>query len=103
MVGWHHRLNGHEFEQTPRDGEGQRSLVCCSPWGHKESDATKQLKNNNSPQTPYYVGYNTMVVVQLLSLSDSCDPMNCSLPRSSVHGISQARILEWLLFLQIIP
>ena len=33
MVGWHHRLNGHEFEQTPRDGEGQGSLVCCSPWG----------------------------------------------------------------------
>ena len=32
MVGWHHRLNGHEFEQTPKNGEGQRSLVCCSPW-----------------------------------------------------------------------
>ena len=38
MVGWNHRFNGHEFEQTPRDGEGQGSLVCCSPWGHKESD-----------------------------------------------------------------
>ena len=33
MVGWHHRLNGHEFEQTLRDGEGQGSLVCCSAWG----------------------------------------------------------------------
>ena len=33
MVGWHHQLNGHEFEQTPGDGEGQRSLVCCSSWG----------------------------------------------------------------------
>ena len=33
MVGWHHRLNGHEFEQTLGDGEGQGSLVCCSPWG----------------------------------------------------------------------
>ena len=32
MVGWHHRLNGHEFEQTPGDGEGQVSLACCSPW-----------------------------------------------------------------------
>ena len=42
MVGWHHRLNGHEFEQTPGDGEGQRSLVCCSPWGHKELDMTEQ-------------------------------------------------------------
>ena len=38
MVGWHHRLNGHEFEQTSGDGEGQGSLVCCSPWGRKESD-----------------------------------------------------------------
>ena len=46
MVGWHHRLNGHEFEQTPGDSEGQGSLVCCSPWGYKESDMTQQLKNN---------------------------------------------------------
>ena len=43
MVGWHHRHNGHEFEQTPGDGEGQGSLACCSPWGHKESDMTEQL------------------------------------------------------------
>jgi len=40
MVGEHHRLNGHEFEQTPGDSEGQGSLACCSPWGHKESDMT---------------------------------------------------------------
>ena len=38
MVGWHHRLNGHEFEQTPGAGDGQGSLACCSPRGHKESD-----------------------------------------------------------------
>ena len=36
MAGWHHQLNAHEFEQAPGDGEGQGSLVCCSPWGHKE-------------------------------------------------------------------
>ena len=36
MVGWHHRLNGHEFEQTLGDTEGQGSLACCSPWGYKE-------------------------------------------------------------------
>ena len=42
-LGWHHRVNGHEFEQTLRDREGQGSLVCCSPWGCKESDATEQL------------------------------------------------------------
>ena len=45
MVGWHHRLNGHEFEQAPGDSEGQGSLVCCHPWGHKESDTTSWLKN----------------------------------------------------------
>ena len=37
MVGWHHQLNGHEFEQAPGVGDGQGSLACCSPWGHKES------------------------------------------------------------------
>ena len=40
MVGWHHRLNGHEFEKTLGNSEGQESLVCYSPWGHKESDVT---------------------------------------------------------------
>ena len=47
MVGWHHRLDGREFEQTTRDGEGQGSLACCSPWGHKESDTTDSLNNNS--------------------------------------------------------
>ena len=45
MGGWHHRLNGHESEQTLGGSEGQGSLACCSPWGCKESDPTKQLKN----------------------------------------------------------
>ena len=48
MVGWHHRLNGHEFEQTPGDGEGQGSLVSCGPWGCRESDMTKSLNNSNA-------------------------------------------------------
>ena len=48
MVEWHHRLNGHECEQASGDGEGQGSLVCCSPWGHKESDMTECLNNNKS-------------------------------------------------------
>ena len=47
MVGWHHQLNGHEFEQVPRDSDGQGSLACCSPWGHKESDMTELLNNKN--------------------------------------------------------
>ena len=45
MIGWHHWLNGHEFEQAPGVGEGQRSLVCCSLWGRKELDTTERLNN----------------------------------------------------------
>ena len=48
MVGWHHQHNGHEFEKTPGDSEGQGSLVHCIPWGHKESDMTLGLNKSNS-------------------------------------------------------
>ena len=48
MVGLHHRLNGHEFEQTLGDSEELGSLVCCSPWGCKELYMTEILNNNNS-------------------------------------------------------
>ena len=44
MVGWHHQLNGLEFEQAPEVGDGQGSLAHSSPWGHKESDKTELLK-----------------------------------------------------------
>ena len=46
MVGCHHQLNGHELEQTLRDGEEQGGLVCYSPWDHKELDMTERLNNN---------------------------------------------------------
>ena len=45
MVGWHHRLDGREFEQTPGDGEGQGSLACFCLWCRKESDTTERLNN----------------------------------------------------------
>ena len=51
MVGWHQRINGHEFEQTPGiggDGQGGGGLACCSLWGRKESDTTEQLNNNKA-------------------------------------------------------
>ena len=47
IVGWRHQLNGHEFEQTPGGSEGQVSLACCSPWGHKDPNMTQRLNNNN--------------------------------------------------------
>ena len=56
MVGWHHQLNGHEFEQTPGDGEGQGSLVFCSPWGHQELGMTNAEKFG-----PIYVKINTYI------------------------------------------
>ena len=51
MIGWHHQLNRHESEQALGDGEGQGSLVCCSPSGHKESDMTEQLNNKMGQNT----------------------------------------------------
>ena len=48
MVGWHHRLDGHEFEQTLGNSEAQGGLECCSPWGLKELDLTQQLNNNRN-------------------------------------------------------
>ena len=54
MVGWHYCLNGHEFEQSQGDSEGQGGLGCCSPWGHKESDITEWLNNNNLTYKPFF-------------------------------------------------
>ena len=49
MVGWHHRFDGHEFEQAPGAGDGQGSLACCSPWGCKKPDMTKRLTWTHTP------------------------------------------------------
>ena len=48
MAGWHHQPSGREFEQTWEDSEGQGSLACCSPWGHKELDTAERLNSNSS-------------------------------------------------------
>ena len=48
MVGWHHALNGHEFEQALEDGDEQENLACCNPWGRRELDTTEGLNNNIS-------------------------------------------------------
>ena len=56
MVGWHHRLDVHEFEQAPGVGDRQVSLACCSPWGRKESDTTERLNNTFLHQSPLGFG-----------------------------------------------
>ena len=69
MVGWHHQLNGHEFEQVPGDSEEQGSLVCCSPWGHKQSDTTERLDNNHNFKEKYlahYLKYHPIILSALL-------------------------------------
>ena len=55
MVGWHHRLNGHEFEQSLGNGEGQGSLACCSPWGCTELDTTETLNNKSHRAISMYL------------------------------------------------
>ena len=60
MVGWHHRLNGHELEQAAGDGEGQGSLACCSPWGHKESSTTEWLNNHKYSDRLIYHPHNSL-------------------------------------------
>ena len=61
MVGWHHCLNGHKFEQAPGDGEGQESLACCSLWGRKESGMTEWLNNKNIMIIVKAIGLNSLV------------------------------------------
>ena len=70
MVGWYHCLNGHEFEQIPGDSEEQGSLVCCSPWGHKESDITELLNNNNNTRCWEYKKKTLSLLLSSSSLGD---------------------------------
>ena len=53
MVGWHHLLTGHEFEQTPGDSGGQGSLVCCSPWGHRVGHNITAEQQQHASQESY--------------------------------------------------
>ena len=67
IPGWHPRLNGHEFEQAPGDAEGQGSLACCNPWGHKESDTTEQLSSSNRWKKWMLFGYQRCVIDQVVT------------------------------------
>ena len=69
MVGWHHWLNGHEFEQAPGGCEGQGSLTFCSPWGCKESDTTEWLSNSNNFTTANFGVWHCLLIILLLSPS----------------------------------
>ena len=90
MAGWHHGLDRHEFEWTPRVCDGQGGLACCNSWGWKESDTTEQLN-----WTCFLLCLHASLLQACPTL---CNPVDCSLPVFSVHGILQARILEWVAF-----
>ena len=68
MFEWNHLCNGLEFEQTPEDGEGQGRLMCCSPWGCKESDTTERLNKNNCTyaESRFCIWYMYIVLILLL-------------------------------------
>ena len=114
MVGWHHRLNEHEFERTSGVGDGQGNLACCSPRGRKESNTTERLNctENWGKDFTHIIWFSYVICSQLekalgkyqltkymcnvlCSVTQSCltlfDPMNCSLPGSSVHGDSPGK------------
>ena len=101
MVGSHHQLNGHKFEQSPGDSEGQGSLERCSPWGLKESDMTQQLNNNSISSFIHAFS----ISIQKFSVStflindfqSSGPPCQFS---SSFHCILQNIVLKFQLFLQ---
>ena len=100
MVGWHHRFNGHESEQAPGDGEGQESLVCCSPRGCKESDTTERLSNN---QQYIYTESRKMVLMNLFGGQEqrcrcrewTCAPsggrLGCTERVALTHTLSESR------------
>ena len=68
MVWWHHRLDGHEFEQAPEVGEGQGGPACCSPWGHKESDTTEWLSWTDNTSLHFW-GWQKYFLGPVLDLS----------------------------------
>ena len=68
MVGWRHQLNGHEFEQAPGDGEGEGSLVCYSPWGHKESETTERLSNRSKAAFSSRGNNNNLIITMTITI-----------------------------------
>jgi len=63
MVGWHQRFNGHEFEWTPGDSDGQGGLVCCNSWGHKETDTTERLNWTEHVPIRFSIGIKIFIEV----------------------------------------
>ena len=89
MVGWHHLLDGQEFERARGEGEGQGSLACCSPWGWTRLCDWTTVETKKAGRTSEAVPEGSVV-------SDSLRPHGLQPPDASVQGIFQARLLEWV-------
>ena len=86
IVGWHHRLNGHEFEQAPGDSEGQGGLVCCSPRGCKELDMTERCNLTNKEFSHYKISSAILLFLAHTSpgSSEFCIILNSILAANSI-------------------
>ena len=82
MVGWHHRFNGPEFEQTPAEARDKEAWQCCSPWGRK--------------RVGHHWATAAAAAKSLQSCPTMCDPIDSSPSGSPIPGILQARTLEWV-------
>ena len=102
MVVRHYWLDGHGFGWILGVGDGQGGLVCCGSWGRKESDMTERLNwtelksNLDCGTTKKFEVQKWKWKLVTQSCLTLCNPMDCSLPSSSVHEILQGRVLEWV-------
>ena len=90
MAGWYHWLHGHEFEKAPGDSEGQGSLVCCSPWGRKESDRTEWLNNSS---TEVWTGFRDQQEGSITSLRPEAGSEDVPEPGESSAGEVYLKVL----------
>ena len=101
MVGWDHKLNGHEFEQTPGDSEGKGSLACWSPWSRKEPDTAEWLNNNSQIWRPHPVIQHQPPLRTCLQDPpwQNPRPLPTVIHRNNQHGLqpSPGRA-EWMVF-----
>ena len=100
MFRWHHRLNGHEFEKTAGNGEGQKSRVCCSPWGRKQLDMTKRLNNHTTSLVlVYFITGSSYLLTTFIQFSH---PTHHRLPPVTTNLISFLLVCSFVCFWSII-
>ena len=96
MVGWHHQLDGHEFEQTLGDSEGQGSLVCCSLWGCKETGRTQWPNNSNGWKRNKSLQWTSLSLARELG-GKSAEPREWGETEAGPRSQSVRRWLSWVL------